>query len=86
MLEKWILAIIDISEDCNIGYLKHLNKNGNDEDEKENVLTSVDWWRIADQGTKPPLIDTVQTAMQYYVNTFLFLENFVPKFFWCSLE
>ena len=75
------MAIIDISEDCNIGYLKHLNKNGNDEDEKENVLTSVDWWRIADQRTKPPLIDTVQTAMQYYVNTFLFLENFVSKFF-----
>ena len=31
----------------------------------KNVLTSVDWQRIADQRTKLPLIDTLQTLMQY---------------------
>ena len=31
------------------------------------VLTSVDWRRMADQHTMPPLIDTEQTLMQRYI-------------------
>ena len=38
----------------------------------KNVLTSVDWRRIADQRTKLPLIDTVQTLMQCYIKYFYF--------------
>ena len=36
------------------------------------VLTSVDWRRMADQHTMPPLIDTEQTLMQRYIKQFYF--------------
>ena len=40
---------------------------GENAKKKKIVLTSVDWRRMADQHTMPPLIDTEQTLMQRYI-------------------
>ena len=45
---------------------------GENAKKKKIVLTSVDWRRMADQHTMPPLIDTEQTLMQRYIKQFYF--------------
>ena len=51
----------------NIGGMDDDDGAGENAKKKKIVLTSVDWRRMADQHTMPPLIDTEQTLMQRYI-------------------
>ena len=51
----------------NIGGTVDDDGAGENAKKKKIVLTSVDWRRMADQHTMPPLIDTEQTLMQRYI-------------------
>ena len=51
----------------NIGGMDDDDSAGENAKKKKIVLTSVDWRRMADQHTMPPLIDTEQTLMQRYI-------------------
>ena len=51
----------------NIGGMDDDDGGGENAKKKKIVLTSVDWRRMADQHTMPPLIDTEQTLMQRYI-------------------